>query len=195
MKQIELFFWGIIAALGALLVEILFSFSMTAYANPDNILDFNLFNSSLLLVVSFVLVEEMFKYLIIVKKVELFSLERSYIFNSLIVGLGFATTELTLIALQNNGSLENFFSLGRVAIVHISTAGIMGYLVALGNPNRLKTFFWAITLSSILHLAYNLLILNQDKLAFSEQVINTLVLLLIYLNISNIIRLPKKLAS
>lgn len=195
MKKIELFFWGILTALGALLVEVLIAFGLAAYQHKGATLDFEFFNGSLALLVVFVLIEELFKYLIIAKKIEALSLGRSFIFNSLFIGAGFALTEIGLIVLQSGGFANEPSALGRIAIVHIATAGIMGYSLALGNPKRVSTAFKALLVPSILHLAYNLLAFKGNDFGYVDQLVVFLLTLLVFSNIANIIRLPKKLAS
>lgn len=195
MKKIELFFWGILAALGALLVEVLIAFGLAAYQHQGATLDFEFFNGSLALLVIFVLIEELFKYFIIAKKIEALSLGRSFIFNSLLMGAGFALTEIGLIVLQSGGLTSDYSALGRIAVVHIATAGIMGYSFALGNPKRVSTAFRALLIPSVLHLAYNLLAFKGDNFAYTDQLVVFLLALLVFSNIANLIRLPKKLAS
>ena len=192
MKQIELFFWGIVAAVGALFAEIIFSFISTIFENPQNFLSFQFATSSVLIVIVFVLIEEIFKYLIITKKVEPFSLEYSFFFNALLVGFGFALMEIALTIFQNKELLNDPFSLLQLGIVHMTTAGIMGYIAAIRKPHKFTTFFSSIFWASLVHLSYNLLKLNLNKFSYQDQIVAFLLLVMIFINIANLIRLPKK---
>ena len=72
MRQIESFFWGIIAALGALFIELLVFIGFSAIQNSGIRLSF----SQLFLLPGFVIaaafIEESFKYLIIAKRIDLY---------------------------------------------------------------------------------------------------------------------------
>ncbi len=160
MRQLESFFWGIIAALGALFVELLIFIGLSTYNSSMSNVSF----SQLFLLPGFVIVaaatEEMFKYLIIAKRVDLYSLEKSYIVNALFVGLGFAATEFWLLA--SSGALPSRQILGELAILHLGTAGIIGYLVATKNPKRVSTFLYTISLVTFFHASYNFLIQKRE---------------------------------
>jgi hypothetical protein len=79
MKYLESFFWGILAALGALLIELIILNVIQLSTFPKNSLDINLFFSSLSFIVIAALAEEIFKYLVIVKKIGDFFIARSII--------------------------------------------------------------------------------------------------------------------
>lgn len=195
MKQLELFFWGIIAALGALFVELFLMFATAFYRSPSGALNLEFSANTLPIMIIFVLVEEAFKYLIIAKKIEPLSLEYSFIFNSLLMGTGFATMEMALIAYQDQTVFGNPYGLLKIAIVHVATAGIMGYLTAIRGPRRAAAFCLSLLTAASLHLVYNLLAFNEQDFAFADQAIAALLILLVLINVLNLFKLPKKLAS
>ena len=190
MRQIESFFWGIIAALGALFVQLLVFIGFSFFSNSQTEFTF----SQLFILPQFVIaaafIEETFRYLIISKVVEMYSLSKSFIINSLFVGLGFAATEFLL--LETSGNLPNNQILSELAIVHIGISGIIGYLVAVKNPQRVWTFIYVVTLATILHSSYNFLI--QKREFFQSYPILILLGLIILTNLFNLLRINRKLA-
>lgn len=195
MKQLELIFWGILAAMGALFVELIALFLLATYQNPTGTDSFEIFTASLPIIFFFVLIEEFFKFSIIARKVEPMSLNNDFIWNSFLVGLGFALTEIIMIYLQDPDLKTPFLSIFRIALIHISTAGIMGYLLALKNLHKISTIFVCIFNATFWHLIYNVLTFKTDQLNYSNQAIATVLILLVIINISNLFRLPQKLAS
>jgi CHASE2 domain-containing sensor protein len=117
------------------------------------------------------------------------SLEKSYIINSLLVGLGFFGVELTLILMSKN--LPGAQSLIEIAILHIGTAGLIGYFVATKNPKKITTFLLAIVFAIVFHASYNLLLLQRE--AIQNYSIFAILGLLILLNIANFFRISNKL--
>ena len=191
MRQLESFFWGIIAALGALFIELLVFIGFSAYQNSAALLSFSQVFSLPQLVVVAACTEELFKYLIIYKRIDLYSLEKSYIVNALFVGLGFAATEFWLIT--SFGTLPPTQILGELAIIHLGTSGIIGYIIATKNPKRISTFLYAIFIATLFHSGYNLLIQKRE---FVENYLIFLLLgLLVFINILNFLRISRKLAQ
>ncbi len=191
MRQMESFFWGIIAALGALVIELIafIYFSIFSFHQAD--ISF----SALFIIPKFIIlgvfIEESFKYIIISKCVERMSLGRSYIINSLFVGLGFFLTEIGLAS--TTGVLPRANILTEVAIIHIGTAGLIGYIIATKNPKRLWVFLYTLIWASFFHGSYNFLITNRTSTI--NYVIFALLGMLLLINILNIIRINKKLAQ
>ena len=191
MRQLESFFWGIIAALGALLVQLVFFIGLTASSATSVETSF----SQLFILPHFIIlaasIEEMLKYLVISKRVELYSLEKSYIVNSLFVGFGFIATEAWL--LMNAGTLPSNQILAELAIVHLGTAGIIGYLVATKNPKKISTFLYTIFIVTLFHASYNFLI--QHRGHYQNYIIFFLLALLVSINLLNLLRISHKLAQ
>lgn len=191
MKQIESFFWGIIAAFGALIVQFIIFTSYFLYKNPTGNLSFASFFSVPIFIIIAAAVEEIFKYLIISKRVDSFSLEKSYIFNSFLVGLGFFAVELGIIMQSTKGI--NLEGLGEIAILHMGTAGLMGHQVATRNPGKFGTFLIAVAMAVFFHGSYNLLSMNQDMI--SNYATMALLALLLLANLVNIFRISSQLAQ
>lgn len=190
-NSIESFFWGIIAALGALIVElVVFIF----FSSSDN----QVANSSFLqffivpqFIIIGVFIEEIFKYVVISKCVEKFSLQRSYITNSLFVGLGFFSIELGLIL--TTSMIVGINLLIELAIIHIGTAGIIGYIVAIKNPKKIGSFIYAMIFATFFHGAYNFLII--DRTFILNYAIFVLLGIIILINFINLIKINNKLAQ
>jgi hypothetical protein len=192
MKQIESLFLGIIAALGALVIE-LFVFAVFETTSLDkNIIAQDVSSLNYLLVIA-VLVEEVLKYLIILKRIESFSIGRLLILNSFLVGLGFAGVESGLIYLRSAGGLVPYQSLTEIILVHVFTAGIIGYFIATRNPKSIATFAKAILAAVFIHLSYNILALYRNDW------INIIILVflggLAVINILNLAIIERRLAS
>lgn len=196
MKQIESIFWGIIAAIGALFLGILISTLVPILSGPGKELSMD-FSSPLnyVLIIS-VLTEEVFKYLVIAHRIEKFSYGRSLIINSLLAGLGFSLVELALIYGKFSPNLNLSFKLTEIiglVLIHILTAGIIGYFVAIREAGKCATFIKAAAVAFIIHFFYNTLIIWQneftDLLIFSFLGIITAFIALSAININ------KKLAG
>jgi hypothetical protein len=191
MKQIESFFWGIIAALGALVLEFIFFFGYSIYANPSGTFSFSQFFLIPSFIIAAAFIEETFKYIVISKRIEMLSLEKSYLVNSFLVGLGFFGVELGAIFLS--GPLPATQFLVEIAIIHMGTAGLMGYFVAIGNPKKISTFIFATIVAVFFHAGYNLLTLRRDFI--QNYAIFALLGLLFFINFVNFLRISRKLAQ
>lgn len=188
----ESFFWGIIAALGALIIQLILYISFSTYAFPmEKSPSFSQFFTIPFFVIAGVLIEESFKYLIISKRIEMFSQERFYIINSILMGLGFFATELSLIYLSNPAlQIRN---ITEILIIHVGTAGLIGYLVATKNPKKFSTFLFALLITASFHVAYNFSVMQRN---FLTNGVTIFVLgMLIFFNIFNIFYIKTKLAQ
>jgi hypothetical protein len=189
MKQIESFFWGIIAAFGALVIEFIVFFSVSAYTNQSLETSFLQFLAIPQFIIIAVCIEEIFKYIVILKRVEMLSLEKSYIINSLLVGLGFFAAELAFIYMSV--ALPDWKTLFGIAILHMGTAGIIGHVIAIRNPKKISTAFYALPLAIIFHTSYNFLVLQGDF--WANYGIFTIITLLIFTNIINFFRISREI--
>ena len=160
MAQIESIFWGIIAALGALVIELVFFIGSSIYINPTMEISFSQFFIIPQFIIVAACIEEIFKYIVISKRIERLSFEKSYIINSLLVGLGFFGVEIMLILTSKNLPAVQF--LIEIAILHMGTSGLIGYFVAIKNPKKITTFLLAIIFAVAFHASYNLLILKRE---------------------------------
>ena len=184
----ESFLWGIIAAFGALIVEIIVFLGISVYKNIE--FSFDIFFAVPLFFLISACIEEFFKYIIISKKVESFSLEKYYIVNSMLVGLGFFGVELGFIYMSSS-LLPAWNLLTEIGILHIGTAGLIGYIVAISNPGKFSTFLSAFSAAVIFHAAYNLLAMNRES--SQNYLVFALLGLLVLINIINLLRISSKI--
>lgn len=162
MKKLQFFILGIIAAFGALFLELLvfsvFNFK-TGY--------FYVYTNSLNLTIIFsVLLEEAVKIIIlyqILKKMIAERTPKKYIFLfALMAGLGFSITEILFNFF--NSQINRYFSwsdaFGLLA-VHTATFAILGYILAKKNNLSLPKFALFFPIVFSFHLFYNSLIIYQ----------------------------------
>jgi len=191
MKQLESFFWGAIAALGALVIQLVILLAAAAVQNPYGQALSVAYVTTAWGIVGAAFIEEFFKYIIIVKRIEYLSLEKTFIVNSLFVGLGFFSVELALIYLKHIDPAQHIWALGEIGIIHLATAGIIGYRIATRNPKKMYTFVSTLLLVTAIHSAYNLLINYHNPL--TEPLIFALLGLLILATCFAFFRISAKL--
>lgn len=192
MKQIESLFWGVIAALGALVAQIFLYLVFSGLGNQANSLPFEQVLMLPQFILGAALLEEIFKYIMIAKRIDLFSLEKTYVVNSFLVGFGFFLVELFIIS-KNSTVLPPTQFIFEIAILHVGTAGLIGYLVAILNPKKISTFVTAISVAAFFHAAYNFLALS-DHILFKYATLGLLAIL-VFLNILNFFRISSRLAQ
>ncbi|MDQ1284400.1 MAG: hypothetical protein QG620_748 [Patescibacteria group bacterium] len=147
------FFWGVIAAAGALVAESLFfaiANSATAYLPQYE---------TLLACAVPATFEEFLKSLFIKKtREENAATDKTYFTKIALIGLGFALIELLLNAFNKPlPELFFYYALGGI-FIHLATALLTGFiLLNTFHIRKFPTFISAIP-AIILHLAYNLLI-------------------------------------
>ena len=187
MKIIESFFLGILAACGALVLELVFIIPFDKTVVENQVYSIGIF---LLLAV---IIEEIFKYIVVIKRIDIFSYGRGIIINSFIAGLGFSLFEIFLIFEKKSLSLEFFYeSILGLTLIHVLTFGIIGYFIALGGNSKLL-FFKTIFITSSIHFFYNFLILNESR--FTEALIFSLLIILTLVTIANLSTINRKLAQ
>ena len=168
MKLIESFGWGIAAALGSLVLQELFTIVFGVFnTGGDNVVWAKNFTLSLsLLLPVAVIAEEVLKYIVITKRIESYSFGRGVMAHAMLVGAGFAAAELFLLA-QNFVSLDALLRIDilGIAAIHIATAGFIGYATALHPRHTLWQAVGIVFTVSVVHGAYNALILFQDRVA------------------------------
>jgi RsiW-degrading membrane proteinase PrsW (M82 family) len=145
---IQAFFEGIIAGLGALVLELA---TQAGFNLPP-------VENALFTLLIFVAIEEILKYALIYNHYLKSVAKQKIVPSALLIGLGFALTELFLkqLAYQKEDLLP---VLGLVSI-HLLTAAIAGYFLR-QNYGRHKFFIGLLlALNIILHFGYNLLILD-----------------------------------
>lgn len=188
MLYIESFFWGVLSAMGALAIELVvfLCFSLT---DIRFIPEF----SQLFILPSFIimaaLVEEIFKYIAISKRLEKFSTKKMMMLSSLFVGFGFFISELALISIT--GQFPTGRILTEIAAIHIGTAGIIGYYTAIKNPNKLSNVILTLAIVTFFHSTYNLL--NIDRDVIEKYVILLVIGAIIFFNVTNFYRINRQL--
>jgi len=193
MKQLESFFWGAIAALGALVIQMIAVMAIGAFQDPYAKTTSLAYLSTVWGIIGAAFVEELFKYIVITKRIEYLSLEKSFVVNSLFVGLGFFAVELALLHLKHVPITQNILVLGKIGIIHVATAGIIGYRIAIRNPKKIATFISTLLVVTTIHSAYNLLVNYPNQL--TEPLISTLLGFLICVTVFNFFHISKQLAG
>jgi hypothetical protein len=192
MKLIESFFYGIVAALGALIAELFVFIGISIHSGGISATSF----SELFVLPSFIFVaaciEELLKYLVISKRKEVLSDKKSFFINSLFIGLGFFGVELAFLSASGTG-LPAIQLLAEIAVVHIGTAGLIGYFVSAENPKKLSVFLPAVLLATLFHGSYNILAINRGTV--ENYIIFAILSLLFAFNIAFFLSIRKELAQ
>jgi hypothetical protein len=147
-RKMEFIILGIIIAFWALLLENIFNLLFSI--QKENVL-----NELTIPLLSYVLIEEFLK-LIVLKKKNTITASSKFIFeNSFFLGLGFALTEIFHHYLLNTAATSNDLApLLGIPTIHIATSVLIGYCL------YKKTSFWlTLLLPIILHAFYNFLII------------------------------------
>jgi len=185
-NKIQSFFWGIFTAGVALFLElILASFFKVDYLDTANII-------FVIIMIASVIIEEVTKYIVILKKIIFLSFGRNAIINAWIAGVGFYLVEIFIFyqkALMENLDF-NQIDLFKIGLLHILTFGIFGYRIAIKKDNKLDVGIVAIVVS--LHFTYN--ISSQYMGEATYFVINLVLIALVAYNIFGFFVVNKKLA-
>jgi RsiW-degrading membrane proteinase PrsW (M82 family) len=154
-KLIESFFLGFLAAFGSLVVEFFL------YSLGEN-LPVSTWRLAIFLFIGRAFIEEIFKFAIIYKKIGSLPSRGILLLNSAFVGLGFAATEFLLLYSKSGIKLINDLKpLAGVALVHIITALIAGYIISANRHGKLRIIWKIIAINLLIHLAYNFLALER----------------------------------
>jgi hypothetical protein len=192
MKFIESLFLGIIAALGALVIEVAISILGIDKISFSLNLPWNNINDFSYLIALTAIIEEFVKFIMIVKRIETYSLGRMLVINSLILGAGFGLVEIGLVYFNSPRDPGSFQSMIEIFSLHTLTAGMIGLLLSRLNPKKISTGIKIIVFTSIIHIGYNLLsMLRNDLLNYA--IIGLLSLLAIFL-LANLALFERKLA-
>ncbi len=152
MSILKPLFFGIIAALLALVFEIIFSF----------IPGFNfktLFQQLSWILIILILIEESIKILFVWKNFSAFAkiLSKYQMFcQSLLVGLGFAITEIIIFLPEKSGELRYLILYLGVFAVHIGTTGLIGYFLIKSEKVNFWTFLRILPIAFGCHFIFNL---------------------------------------
>ena len=187
MKQLQSFFLGILAALGALFLEILFlNFSepLSYSANNAPLQSFSSFGFIFFLSI---FIEELLKALFIFK---ILSKEKNITRNSFFLGLGFSLLEISLVYWNFRFGREfDLSGIIGIGIIHISTAVIIGYFLEKKTKSRIRSLLSGLILAFFTHSLYN--ILSSSEIEHQKQLIVTLLSFLFFANIFFLIKSQK----
>jgi len=160
MNYLKPFFYGILAAFSALVLETIFG--ILTFNDRDT--DERIFAISILMIFLAAVTEETLKYIFIRKTYLEMEDQAKIISLSLILGLSFSSVELFSNLLKNNSlnNLTNIYFWG-VLLLHLVTSGFIG-LAFLKSEKKGITFSVTILVSVIIiHLSYNAAVLYLFK--------------------------------
>lgn len=156
MKYIKPFFYGILAAFGALVLETIFG--ILTFNNGDT--NQKIFAISILMIFLAAVTEETLKYIFIRKTYSEIEDKTKIISFSVILGLGFSSVELLSNLLKNNSldNLGNAYFWG-VLLLHLATSAFFGLMFLKLKRNGAGFTAIVLSLAIIIHLSYNLSVL------------------------------------
>lgn len=141
------FFEGIIAALGALILELAFPF----FDIPAN-------SASLIFIFLSVAIEEIIKYAFVFNNYLKLELKEKIIRNSFFIGLGFASAEVFL--KQLSFEKATVLPILGVFLVHLFTTTLAGFFLLRKYKQFSLLTFKILFLNILLHFIYNFMILR-----------------------------------
>jgi RsiW-degrading membrane proteinase PrsW (M82 family) len=157
-KIIRPFFFGIVAAAGALFFEL----TLSSFFSQENFLPILSTRTAAPLLATFACIEEFFKMIFIWKIAGGIERKKDVLLSALLVGLGFSLTEASLILLNGSFSGSTLYQgLIGLAVIHLSTTIFFGLFVI---GNRLPRKFAAVIfflIALFFHLVYNFLIISD----------------------------------
>lgn len=184
MKQIQSFFLGIFASLGALILEIIilsiFPISISTADLSSKITSIGWFFFLA------IFIEEISKFLFILKFIANKENGRISVFNSLLFGLGFSMLEMILVYWNyTTGTLFDLIGISGILLVHLSTAALIGYSIT-RNSSKAYALLFGFIPALFLHTAYN--ILKTSQISNQKEITLILLAILIFVDIFLIIK-------
>lgn len=149
-KKINLFFLGIIAALGALVFEFILSIISPLLFN----FDLSKIGVSFFLII---FIEEFFKLAVIWRASQEIDAKKEIFLNSALIGVGFSATEIFLNIFSHSSFL--FSSYAGLLLIHTTTSLIFGYILSKKADLQIRTLVITIFFALLTHLLYNLSVL------------------------------------
>ncbi len=151
--KVKSFFLGILAAFGALILEIIISvfFPQTASA-PGGLMIFLILT---------VLIEELAKGFFIYRNSLELKNSQEIFSAALLVGIGFSFTETIFHFMNPISGNQEIVVLGLLGafIIHLTTSGTMGYYLGRNPEKEFSSFLKIILLTLVIHFTYNGLII------------------------------------
>ncbi len=154
--NIKIFSWGILGALGALVLEsivaILFQapLALTSQSGIPWLMGAGVF------------IEEALSLILIGKFFQKTSIKNNFLVNTLFFGIGFSLPEIAFNILSSSSFSENIIlSYLGLFLIHTATASIFGYYFSKYSYLRIHLIFFFI-LAIFSHLTFNLLVLSNS---------------------------------
>lgn len=166
MKSLESLFWGAIAALGALVLELVLASILISPAADMRPAILGATSLSWI-VLAAAAIEESFKYLIISRRIAVSCTGRSCIINSLLCGLGFGALELTLFFSGNLSFGATSFQIWSLPLLHMLTSAYIGYRIIVKKSRSFVVILTIIAPATLIHAAFNIFIREQSYQAFA----------------------------
>ena len=154
-SNIKFFFWGVIAAAGALVLETIISIINPALISPN-------FETQLgVTLVILVLIEEIFKFIFVWKMATQTPEKDHLFFQAFLIGLGFSATEIILNFIGYPQFSFFFLSVyTSLFLVHTVATLVYGYTFTLRGISLKKT--WpAFFIGVIIHLFFNAAVISS----------------------------------
>lgn len=154
IKKLQSFFLGILAAISALFLEILFLNLSDPFSPVDkNGITENFFSLDFFFF-SAIAIEELLKFFLISG---LLSKRKDIVFNSFLLGLGFSSVELAFVYWNHKTGIEfEVSSIIGMLLIHISTSVIIAYSVWKNARNKIPAFLGGFIPAFIIHSLYNI---------------------------------------
>lgn len=179
MQKIKPFLFGILAALGALIAEFILSDAYFIFSGKEIGSDYSEKITVFLFLI--VLIEELTKYIMILKLYDSQPAEKQRISTAILLGLGFAIVESSFLYLHQNFS-QLYLGIASTVILHIVTAGVIGHLIiSTKNVNKIPVVK-IVLIAFGLHIAYNLMVIYNCGYTIIYAYLAIIVALLIILN-------------
>ncbi|MEI8343907.1 MAG: hypothetical protein WCF93_03090 [Candidatus Moraniibacteriota bacterium] len=192
MKKLESFFWGIIAAVGAGVVQFIFFILFSIFTDPAGKLSYGDFFSIPVFILVIAFVEEFFKFLMLARRITGISSKKTFFYNALLMGLGFFFVEFLLIIISIT-SATSFQSITEIALLHLSTTAFLSYFIFTANSKKISSAVFAVLTASIFHGAYNFCISQAN--VFADYLAIIILTALIFIDLVLFLRLGKELAQ
>lgn len=179
MQKIKPILFGMLAALSALIVELVLSDMYFIFSGKE--IDLNYSEKITVFLFLVVLIEEFIKYIMILKLYDSQPAEKQRISTAILLGLGFAIVESSFLYLHQNFS-HLYLGILSAVILHTVTAGVIGYLIiSTKNINKVSAIK-IIIIAFGLHTAYNLMVIYNCGYTLIYAYLATALLLLTILN-------------
>jgi hypothetical protein len=176
MKQFESFFWGIIAALGAMVGQIFFFVLFSTFLDPAGKMSYGDFFSIPVFILVTAFIEEFFKYLMLTRRILGISSARNFLSNTFLMGIGFLAVEFFLIS--NSGGAFQLLPTAGIVVLHLATTLLLGLLIQTNGASKISLAPLPLLLASGFHASYNLAI-SQANVFFSYLAILALFVLIL----------------